>query len=82
MDVHLQLLIQSRSKGWKTFLLDFSSAVEYVTGEPVDLKTSSQDHDAAIEEELETLRSKVDQLTDEVGISFLSPLPAINKHPI
>ena len=58
--------------------MDFSSAVEYVTGQPVDLKTSSQDRDAATEEGLETLRSKVDQLTNEVGTFLLSLLPAIN----
>jgi hypothetical protein len=49
-----------------------------VTGQPVDLETSSQDHDAAIEEELEILRSKVDQLSNEVGSFLLSLLPAIN----
>ena len=53
-------------------MLDFSSSVEYVTGQTIDLKASSQDHDATIKEELESLRSKVDELTDEVGPSALS----------
>lgn len=56
--------------------MDFSSAIEYVTGQSIDLKTFSQDHNAAIEEELETLRSEVDRLTDEVGSLLLSPSPA------
>lgn len=46
-----------------------------MTGQTIELKISSQDHEAAIEEELKTLRSKVDQLTDEVGPFLLSPVP-------
>lgn len=52
--------------------MDFSSSVEYVTGQSIDLKVSSQDQDAVIGEELEVLRSKVDELTDEVGPYFSS----------
>lgn len=61
-----------------SFLLDFSSAVEYVTGQPIDLETPSKGHGTVIEEELETLRSKVYQLTDEVGPLLLSHVPATN----
>jgi len=64
-----------RNDGWKAFLLDFSSSVEYVTGQSIDLKVSSQDRDGVIEEELEVLRSKVDELTDEVGSYSLSAVP-------
>ena len=45
-----------------------------MTRQSIDLGVSSQDHDAAIEEELESLRSKVEELTDEVGPS---PLPSV-----
>jgi diaphanous 1 len=55
--------------------LEFSSSVEYVTGQSIDLKVSSQVHDIVIEEELESLRSKVDELTDEVGTPLLSSVP-------
>jgi hypothetical protein len=61
-----------RSDGWRAFLLDFSSSVEYLTGQSIDLNVSSQDQDGAIEEEVESLRSKVDELTDEVGPPLLS----------
>jgi len=70
VNVPLRSLISDRNDGWKTFLLDFSSSVEYVTGQAVDFKISSQDHDTVIEEELESLRSKVDELTNEVGPSL------------
>lgn len=56
-----------RNDGWRAFLLDFSSSVEYMTGQSIELEVSSQDNDAVIEGELESLRSKVDELTDEVG---------------
>ena len=67
-----------RNDGWKAFLVDFSSSVEYVTGQSIDLKISSQDHGAVIEEELESLRSKVHELTDEVGPCLFSPVPGID----
>ena len=38
-----------------------------MTGQSIELEVSSQDNDAVIEGELESLRSKVDELTDEVG---------------
>lgn len=69
-------LSSGRSDGWKAFLLDFSSSVEDVTGQSVDLKVSPQDNDAVVEEELESLRSKVGELTDEVGPSLWSSVPS------
>lgn len=49
-----------------------------MTGQAVDFKVSSQDHNAIIEEELESLRSKVDELTGEVGPSLFSLVPGTN----
>ena len=54
-----------RNDGWKAFLLDFSSSVEYLTGQPIDIKVSPQN--TATEEELETLRCRVGELIDAVG---------------
>ena len=59
-------------------MLDFSSSVEYVTGQSIDPMVSSQDHDAVIEEELESLRSKVYGLTDEVGLCLFSSVPSVD----
>jgi hypothetical protein len=59
--------------------LDFSSSVEYVTGQAIDLKTP-QDHNATAEGELDTLRSKVDELTDEVGAPLLFPMSLLTQH--
>lgn len=61
--------------------MDFSSSVEYVTRQSIDLGVSSQDHDATTKEELESLRSKVDELTDEVGPSLLSSVPNTDAAP-
>ena len=75
VDLSSSRSFSGRNDGWKNFLLDFSSSVEYVTGQSIDLKVSSQDRDAVIEEELEVLRSKVGELTDEVGLHLLSTVP-------
>jgi len=62
--------LPGRNDGWKAFLLDFSSSVEHVTRQSIDFGVSSQDHDTATKEELESLRYKVDELSDEVGPSL------------
>ena len=49
-----------------------------MTRQSIDFKISSQDCDATIEEELESLRSKVDELTDEVGACLLSAVPGVD----
>ena len=61
--------------------MDFSSSVEHVTRQFIDLGVSSQDHDAATKEELESLRSKVDELTEEVGQFLLSSVPTTDAPP-
>ena len=43
-----------------------------MTGQSIDVKVSPQDHDTVVEEELESLRSKVTELTDEVRLSLWS----------
>ena len=78
MDTRSSHSFPDRDGGWRAFLLDFSSSVEYVTGQSIDLKVSSQDHDAVTEEELESLRSKVYELTDEVGPCLFSPFPGVD----
>lgn len=60
--------------------MDFFSTVEHVTGQPIDLRDSSQNNNVAVEEELETLRSKVEQLSDEVGSFLLSRYPLLMQH--
>lgn len=49
-----------------------------MTGQSIDLKVSSQDHNAVLEEELEFLRSKVDELTEEVYSSSSSSAASTN----
>ena len=77
MDTRFGHSFPDRDDGWKAFLLDFSSSVEYVTGQSIDIKVSSQDHDA-VTEELESLRSKVYELTDEVGPRLFSSFPSVD----
>lgn len=49
-----------------------------MTGQSIEFTASSRDHDAPIEKELETLRVKVGQLTEEVGPFLLSPVLVTN----
>ena len=47
----------------------FASSVQHITGQQLDVKAaSSSDPMAVVEEELELLRLKVDELSDEVRI--------------
>ena len=52
-----------------------------MTRQSIELGVCSQDHDTTIKEELESLRSQVDELTDEVGSSLLSSVPNTDATP-
>lgn len=47
----------------------FASSVQQITGQALDVTAKDQGHGSSIEEELEALRAKVADLSDEVGHS-------------
>ena len=55
--------------GWRVFLKRFATSVQHITGQEVEVKalgeTSSSD---IVEQELESLRLKVEELSDEVNL--------------
>lgn len=55
--------------GWQLFIKQFASSVKGITGQELDVKLAidGADSNAIVEEELEVLRAKVDELSDEVS---------------
>ena len=55
----------------------FAASVEHITGQELDVRAASEDGSmTVVEEELESLRAKVDELSDEVSSLYL---PFINS---
>jgi diaphanous 1 len=53
---------------WHTFMKRFAASVQHITGQELDVKAASDsDSINVVEEELETLRTKVEELSDEVS---------------
>ena len=57
---------------WRVFLKRFASSVQDITGQEIDVKVPGDRNSRQIvEEELEVLRLKVDELSDEVICSWI-----------
>ncbi|TCD69208.1 hypothetical protein EIP91_008311, partial [Steccherinum ochraceum] len=52
-------------QGWLTFVHDFGQSIQYLTGMDLEAKASTEGHDAVIEEEIESLRAQIDELSQE-----------------
>jgi hypothetical protein len=58
----------SSGESWHGFLKRFATSVQHITGQELDINdSSSQVSSHLVEEELESLRNKVEELSDEVG---------------
>ena len=55
-----------RDDNWRMFMKRFISSVQHITGQSLDVVTEEQIAVPEIAEELESLRTRVDDLTDEV----------------
>jgi len=53
---------------WHVFITRFAASVQHITGQELEVKAAS-DSDSIIEQELEALRTKVEELSDEVRVS-------------
>lgn len=53
-------------ESWRVFLKRFATSVEHITGQEIEVKEARENGSVEIEQELEMLRAKVDELTDEV----------------
>ena len=48
----------------------FTSSVQHITGQAIDVVAGDQKSRSVVEEELEVLRAKVEELSDEVWLSL------------
>jgi hypothetical protein len=54
---------------WHVFLKRFAASVEHITGQELEVKAASgSDSSTVVEQELETLRTQVEELSDEASI--------------
>lgn len=62
----------SSDDSWHLFMKRFAKSVQHITGQELDVKAAS-DGDSAhlVELEIEALRAKVNELSDEVSAMFL-----------
>jgi diaphanous 1 len=51
---------------WHIFMKKFASSVQHITGQELDVKAASDNDTTIVEQELEELRAKVEELSDEV----------------
>ncbi|KAJ3492688.1 hypothetical protein NLJ89_g11182 [Agrocybe chaxingu] len=59
-------MLDSFDDSWRIFLKRFASSVRHITGQDLEVKASHEsDSREIVEQELETLRFKVEQLSDE-----------------
>ncbi len=67
--VHLILVdLCCSDDGWCAFLKHFADSVQSVTGQIVDVRLASETDHSVLQDEIDNLRAKVDELTTEVGL--------------
>lgn len=59
-------LLDRSDDGWQQFVKQFADSVRHITGQNLEATLASDDRETILREELESLRTKVDELTDEV----------------
>jgi hypothetical protein len=57
----------------------FAASVQHITGQELDVKAAS-DSDSIVEQELEALRTKVEELSDEVSVHKVIPSQSHQYH--
>lgn len=56
---------------WHLFMMRFTNSVQHITGQELEVRAVSEiDSITVVEQELETLRTRVDELSDEVSGSI------------
>lgn len=58
--------MSSSDDNWRVFMKRFASSVQHITGQTVDVVVGGGSPREVVEEELEVLRAKVEELSDEV----------------
>ena len=64
----ISLTVVCSDDNWHLFLTRFAASVQHITGQELEVKAASDNVPMNIvEQELEDLRSKVEELSDEAG---------------
>jgi hypothetical protein len=64
-------MAECRGEGWHGFLRRFAASVQHITGQELDIDQASDRVSSHLVEEVEALRNKVEELSDEAW--FLQP---------
>lgn len=57
-------------EGWRYFIKQFSDSVRHITGQNLEATLPSEDREYILREELNSLRSKAEDLAEEVSNNF------------
>ena len=64
-------LVSLSDDSWHLFMKRFAASVQHITGQELEVKAASDTNSMTIvEQQLEELRSQVEELSDEVGIAL------------
>jgi hypothetical protein len=63
--------------GWRQFVKQFAESIRHITGQNLEATLGSDDREALLQEELESLRCKVDELSEEVSALQHLQLPNV-----
>lgn len=58
----------SSDDSWHTFIKRIAASVQHITGQELQIKSVSDADSGSVVEEVEALRSKVEELSDEVSL--------------
>lgn len=64
--------VSTSDDSWPQFVKDFGQTIKHLTGLDLEARGSAEGHDAVLEDEIESLRAQVDELSKEVGSSVFS----------
>lgn len=56
--------------GWCAFLKHFADSVQSVTGQIVDVRLASETDHSVLQDKIDDLRAKLNDLTTEVGLLY------------
>jgi diaphanous 1 len=65
------LMCSCSDDSWHLFMMRFANSVQHITGQELEVRAvSDSDSMGIVEHEMEALRTKVDELSDEVSDSI------------
>lgn len=72
----LTLICLYSDDNWHVFMKRFTTSVENITGQALDVRAASDDNQSSVQEEIERLKKQVDELKTEVCRRFYFILKA------